>query len=110
MLAMTRDTGKPTAAPRSYWLSFSRKDYTQLLSTSSKTVITLYLGMKQVFSRECSVLFLFICCVHFLFMFSQATGTEMLVKRALTTKGTKVSLGTAFCSWRLSQSFVVSDK
>ena len=62
---------------------------TWLLNTSSKREITLSLGIKQVFSRKCSIPILFICSVNFLLMISRATGTLIMVKRSLTSKVSK---------------------
>ena len=58
--------------------------------------ITMSLGMKQVFFRKCSVSVWFICSVHFLFRTSRASGTGIIVKRALTSKDTKVYLELPF--------------
>ena len=53
--------------------------------------------MNQVYSREFSIPVWFVLSVNFLFMTSRATGTGILVKRALTSKYTKVSSVATFC-------------
>ena len=89
---------------------FSRKEMTQLFSVSSERETTLLLGMKQMFSRIRSVPFgiIYMYCVNFMFITSRATDTGLLVKRALTSKSTKVLSGATFCSLRDSSDPLLS--
>ena len=63
--------------------------------------MSLFLGMKQVFLRNVSIPISSMYSMNFLLITSKATGTGILVNRALASKDPNVSSAATLCSLRV---------